>query len=177
MSATASRPLLHTLSLRGLFRKSRLDDKPARTDGLTLIELLIVVAILATLAAIAIPGYVRYLDTTRNARTLREMRFIEKEIAIYQLNTGTYPATLADVNLNGLLDPWGNPYRYLNIDAGISPPGHYRKDRFLVPLNTDYDLYSMGKDGMSAPALTAAFSQDDILRANDGLFLGLGKDY
>jgi general secretion pathway protein G len=64
-------------------------------------------------------------------------------------------------------DPWGNPYQYLPLD-GASPPGgggpgggggaaaHARKDRFLVPIDTDFDLYSMGKDGQSASALPRA---------------------
>jgi general secretion pathway protein G len=52
-----------------------------------------------------------------------------------------------------------------------------RKDRFLVPINTDYDLYSMGKDGRSSPPLTAKASRDDIIRANDGAYIGLASNY
>jgi general secretion pathway protein G len=47
-----------------------------------------------------------------------------------------------------------------------------RKDRFLVPINSDFDLYSMGKDGESVPPLTAQKSRDDIIRANDGAYIG-----
>ena len=46
-----------------------------------------------------------------------------------------------------------------------------------MPLNSEYDLYSKGKDGASAPALTAAASKDDIVRANDGGFVGLAINY
>jgi general secretion pathway protein G len=52
-----------------------------------------------------------------------------------------------------------------------------RKDRNLVPINTDFDLYSMGPDGASAAPLTAAASQDDVVRANNGSFIGQAKDY
>ena len=52
-----------------------------------------------------------------------------------------------------------------------------RKDRFLVPINSCYDLYSMGKDGQSVPPLTAKASWDDIVRANDGAFVGLAWQY
>jgi len=55
--------------------------------------------------------------------------------------------------------------------------GQARKDRFLVPLNDDYDLYSMGQDGVSAPPITAKPSQDDILRASDGSYLGLASQF
>ena len=35
----------------------------------------------------------------------------------------------------------------------------------------------MGKDGQSAPPLTAAKSRDDVIIANDGGFIGLASDY
>jgi general secretion pathway protein G len=40
-----------------------------------------------------------------------------------------------------------------------------------------FDLYSRGKDGQTSPALTAASSKDDVVVANDGGFIGLGKNY
>ena len=55
--------------------------------------------------------------------------------------------------------------------------GQARKDHSLVPINSDFDLFSIGRDGQSAGALTAAASQDDIVRASDGAFVGLGRDY
>jgi len=85
------------------------------------------------------------------------------------------PATLASLQLDQLIDPWGNPYQY--VVHGTAPPAQYRKDRFLVPLNSDYDLYSQGPDGQSVPPITASASRDDIIRANDGGFIGLASDY
>ena len=55
--------------------------------------------------------------------------------------------------------------------------GQARKDRFLVPINSDYDLYSMGPDGGSVPPLTAALSRDDIIRANNGDYFGLASGF
>lgn len=52
-----------------------------------------------------------------------------------------------------------------------------RKDRKLNPLNSDFDLYSLGKDGLSKPQLTNRDSLDDIVRANDGAFVGLAANY
>jgi general secretion pathway protein G len=85
---------------------------------------------------------------------------------------------LADVGLGGMTDPWGNPYQYMKI-AGQDKKsvGTLRKDRFMVPINTDFDLYSMGPDGKSASALTAKISQDDIIRANDGQYIGRASEY
>jgi general secretion pathway protein G len=52
-----------------------------------------------------------------------------------------------------------------------------RKDRNLHPLNSEFDLYSIGKDGRSMSALTAQISQDDVIWARDGNFVGLAADY
>jgi general secretion pathway protein G len=46
-----------------------------------------------------------------------------------------------------------------------------------VPLNSDYDLYSSGPDGESRSPLTAAPSRDDIVRANNGGYIGLAGEY
>ncbi len=55
--------------------------------------------------------------------------------------------------------------------------GGARKDRFLVPINSDFDLYSMGKDGQSVGPLTAQKSHDDVIRANDGSYYGLASNF
>lgn len=59
--------------------------------------------------------------------------------------------------------------------ASSRAPQMPRKDRFLHPINSDYDLYSRGKDGESVEPLTAQKSHDDVIRANDGAFIGLAK--
>ena len=82
-------------------------------------------------------------------------------------------ATLVEAGLGNPIDPWGNPYRYVPVDS--VPKGQLRKDKALVPVNTDYDLYSMGADGKSQAPFTAKASQDDIVRAKDGAFVGLAK--
>ncbi len=61
--------------------------------------------------------------------------------------------------------------------GGPPPTGQARKDRFLVPINSDYDLYSKGRDGESVAPLTAKKSHDDVIRANDGAFVGLAVNF
>jgi general secretion pathway protein G len=88
------------------------------------------------------------------------------------------PDSLNDVFNTNPIDPWNNPYQYLRIDGGdVKGKGKMRKDHFLVPINTDYDLYSMGRDGKSQAPFTARASQDDVVRANNGGFVGLVSDY
>jgi general secretion pathway protein G len=67
---------------------------------------------------------------------------------------------------------------YLRIrDGSFASKSKIRKDQFLIPLNSDYDLFSRGKDGLSKPAITDPVSLDDVIRGNDGAFLGLAAKY
>lgn len=144
------------------------------TDGFTLIEMLIAMAIMLTIAAIAVPNLVAAIEDAKVARAVDEIHMLEDAITLYMVNNSQFPNSLADVGYGDLLDPWGNPYQYLN-HAGVKGKGKFRKDRFLVPLNSDYDLYSMGEDGKSVPPLTAKVSQDDVVRASNGSYIGLAS--
>ena len=107
------------------------------------------------------------------APAIGDIETLSQNITEYNLTNGSLPAALSDIG-SALTDPWGNPYQYIPIGKG---KGGFRKDRFLVPINTDYDLYSMGPDGASVGPLTAAPSRDDIIRANDGGFIGLASEF
>lgn len=52
-----------------------------------------------------------------------------------------------------------------------------RRDRYLFPLNTDYDLFSLGPDHQTATSLGEGVGLDDVIRANNGGFFGLASDY
>lgn len=145
-------------------------------NGFTLIELMIVVAILGTLSAIAVPLYGNQIDKARNTKAIADLRIIEKEIMAFRIGNNPLPLDLNQIGRDTLQDPWGNPYQYLNFET-IVGKGQMRKDRFMNPLNSDFDLYSMGPDGKTATPLTAKASYDDIIRAVDGKFLGLASDF
>jgi general secretion pathway protein G len=138
--------------------------------------MLIVIAILATLSTIAIPAYSNYIQRAKIARCIAEVRMLEPEIAAYRENNDKLPDNLNDLGRGNILDPWGNPYQFLNF-VNVKGVGEMRKDRNLVPINAHFDLYSMGKDGKSQPPLTAKASHDDIIRANNGSFIGIASDY
>jgi general secretion pathway protein G len=159
------------LPIRGQSQKSN--------KALTLVELLFAIAILGTLGAIAVPVYTNYIDKARNSAAIADIRGIESEIVRFQAERGRPPNTLAEAAVQTRLDPWGRPYQYLRLQ-GVEKEdlkGSWRRDRFTNPLNTDFDLYSMGKDGDSHPELTAKASHDDIVRANNGAFVGLASEY
>jgi general secretion pathway protein G len=148
--------------------------------GFTLIELMIVIAIIGTIAAIATPLYRAYIDNARVARAIIEIRSIGSEITLFYDENQRYPNDLTEIGLGKMRDPYGNLYQYVpaTLDKNGKPQvGKMRKDHNLVPVNTDFDLYSMGKDGKSALPFPAKASQDDIVRANDGQYIGLVSGY
>lgn len=158
--------------------------RKGRRRGFTLIELMVTVALLATLAALVIPVYQNYLNKAATTRTIVEVRMLDSEIKEHEDSYGELPDTLAELGRRGnLLDYWGNPYEYTKITCEGSSKGKCnapkgaRKDKFLVPLNSDYDLYSKGADGDSKAPLTAQASWDDIIRANDGSYVGLASEF
>lgn len=142
----------------------------------TLVEVLIVVVILGILAALAIPALQEAVEKARVVRAIGEVKAIGRDLQEYRFEHGVYPTSLSAVEQGGLVDPWGNAYQYLKLE-GTKGKGQARKDRFLVPINSDFDLYSLGADGATAPALTSGPAQDDIVWANDGGFVGLGSQY
>lgn len=144
--------------------------------GFTILELLTVIAIVGALSAIAIPAYIDYIEKARETRAIADILMLEKDIEAFKILNEKLPDTLDDVGRGSFEDPWGNPYQYLNF-ANTKGTGKMRKDRFMVPINTSYDLYSMGKDGKSSSPLTAKSSYDDIIRANDGGYIGPAYSY
>ena len=147
-----------------------------RRLGFTVLELVLLVGMLGMLVTFGAPAYSRYQETARQTKAAADITMLQFDIRAYAAaNNGQFPPDLNALGRGAIRDPWGNPYRYLNIATAI--PGHVRKDRFLVPLNSDYDLYSMGKDGESQPPITSAKSRDDILRASNGAFIGLASDF
>jgi general secretion pathway protein G len=146
--------------------------------GFTIIEILVVLAIVSVLASIALPRYQDYQERVRVNSAITDIRAINAALRLYMTDNKEPPASLATVGQAGKLDPWGRPYQYLNIaGASKSVIGKARKNKNLVPINSDFDLYSLGKDGESAGPLTAGPSRDDVVLANDGKFVGLAKDY
>lgn len=146
--------------------------------GFTLLELIVVIAIVGILAGIGIPAYLTFIEKAKITRAISELSMLEKEILAWEADQGSLPTSLEEIGRGGFLDPWGNPYQFLNFDTikgkGV---GKKRKDHMLVPINDFFDLYSMGKDGKSQSPLTAKASHDDIIRGHNGRYIGLASEY
>jgi general secretion pathway protein G len=137
---------------------------------------MVAAGIVAILAAIAIPSYQSYVAQAKVAAATTDIMKIAQAIERYKSQKWSIPPNLTAIGLDKLLDPWGRPYSYLSF-TGLKGKGQMRKDKNLVPINTAYDLYSLGADGLSKPPLTAPVSYDDVILANDGGYIGLASNY
>jgi general secretion pathway protein G len=143
--------------------------------GFTVIEMMLTVAIAAVLAAVALGAYGRYKERVQMAQVISDIASLEPIISRYELDHRELPGGLADIGKAYMKDPWGTPYQYISHDSKKGK-GAWRKDHNIVPINSDYDLWSNGKDGKSAPPLTAKASRDDIVRASNGRFIGAASE-
>jgi general secretion pathway protein G len=144
---------------------------------MTVIELMISVLIVMVLAGIVVSGYQNYRERIRVSQAVTDIGAMSVQIKHYMLDHNQCPpASLAEIGLDSKLDPWGRPYFYLDL-TGQKGKGKSRRDKRLNPLNSDFDLYSAGKDGSTQTQLTAKESRDDVIRARDGKFIGLASDF
>ena len=148
------------------------------SKGFGLLELMVVLVIAGLLTSLAIPVYSQFVDRARTARAIDDIASVGLEIEKFRLvNDSMPPLDLAELPVEVPFDPWGRPYTYLNIAAAGPGKGAFRKDGNLDSLNTDFDLYSAGEDGVSKGPLNANASRDDVVRANNGAFIGRAEDY
>lgn len=147
-----------------------------RAHGCTVIETVLALLMLAVLTQVAIAGYTDYRERAAIARAATDIAALENLIARYAAEHRVVPRSLADIGRADMKDPWGNPYQYFD-HSGSKGNGQLRRGKRAVPINSDFDLYSMGKDGRSAASLSAEASRDDIIRGDDGRIVALATQY
>ena len=147
--------------------------------GFTLMELSIAIAVIGIIAGIAVPSYISHRNNAKISTAINQIIMIEFNITNYVDENNEYPDSLSDIGKDNLTDPWGNPYQYLRLDGGSTPGlnGKRRRDKNANPVNSDYDIYSMGPDGKTSAQFTAKDARDDIVRANDGAYYGLAEKH
>lgn len=165
---TYSVPGCHVLLQRLNACKRQLTNQCRR--GFTLVELLVVIAVLGVLTSMALPFFQGYIATVKNGACSADIRTIDKAITAYVIERNALPASLNDVGMGGKHDPWHRPYVFVNLSLGGVP----LQDNVVADdLNTDYDLYSRGADGISDPLSGTPGNEDDVVRANDGVYVGV----
>ena len=130
-----------------------------KNAGFTLIEILLVIAIISALAAMVVPRLTGHSERARIAAAGADIRAnIATGLKMYEIDLGVFPSTAEGLDAlfkvpsgvdgtlwhgpyleNKPLDPWGRSYQYKS-------PGLHNL--------TGYDLYSLGRDGVEG--------QDDI---------------
>jgi len=146
--------------------------------GFTIAEFVITAMLATLLLTMMIPATLTMIDEAKNRKAIDDLQQMEDRIDAFHKANARYPFSLIEIYSTMPIDPWGNPYQYLNIaDAPNQHSIKPRKYKGELNINKDYDLYSMGPDGRSEAPLTAKSSRDDIIRANNGHFLGSVMDY
>jgi general secretion pathway protein G len=131
--------------------QSPVTNQSVAQGGFTFIEIMVVVAILAILAALVVPRVMGRTDEAKRTATKVQIRNIEGALQLYKLDNGIYPSTeqglkaLVEKPTTGIIpkkwkpdgylakvpeDPWGNAYKYVSP----APKG-------------DYEITSFGTDG------------------------------
>ena len=151
-------------------------DSIKLSKAFTTIELAVEVIIIGLFLMTFSPAALKMIESAKTETTTQVIEDMQTDIDDFFKKNGRYPDSLEEVFGEVPLDEWGNPYQYLNM-AKAKGNGKKRKDKNLVPINSDYDLYSMGPDGQTASPLTASISQDDIVRGRNGSFIGLATEY
>lgn len=140
--------------------------------GFTLLELLITVAIAAVLAVMAMTVFAQAINRSKVSKATVELAEISLLIERSRSQTFEFPDSLPSAPI----DPWGRPYIYTKLE-GVNGHGSARKDHALNPLNTDFDLFSAGKDGVYKSQVSQKDSLDDVIRARNGAYMGLAEDF
>ena len=125
------------------------NDRNHRQEGYTLVELLVVLAILGLLVAIAAPRLISYLGAAKADTAKIQVEKLGTVLDLYHLEIGRYPTDQeglkALVERPSQLDAWNGPY-LKNREALTDPWGRQYVYRFPGQ-HGDYDLYSLGADG------------------------------
>jgi general secretion pathway protein G len=126
------------------------DRRPRRRPrGFTLLELLVVLAILSFLALIAVPQVLKYLGSAKSDTAGIQVQQLGATLDLYRLDAGAYPTD--EQGLDALFERpadaerWNGPY--LKKRAMIDDPWGNRFIYRYPGEHGDYDIYSLGADG------------------------------
>ena len=118
--------------------------------GFTLVELMLVIIIIATLAAMVVPRLAGRTEQAKTARAKADIASIGLALDLYELDTGQYPTGLEELLRREAPEGetrWNGPY----LKKGLPKDPWSRDYKYKYPSehNQDYDLWCLGPDGQA----------------------------
>lgn len=170
-------------------KNRRKTERRKNMKGFSLFSLLMALAIVGILGTFSMAMYgkpgincddpnarVGYFMRAKIAAITADIGAMNLVLLRFELSHNRFPDNLNELKGVNFIDPWGNPYQYLNFNDADGA-GKMRKDHNLHKVNLYYDLYSMGPDGVTATPFTSTAGQDDIVMAANGNFIGPACHY
>lgn len=130
-------------------RRRRGSRRASAQAGITLIEMLVVVTIIALFAALVAPRMIGKADAARHVQARAQINSFMTALGAYKLDTGTYPST--EMGLNALrvkpesVNQWAGPY--LPQDIPTDPWGRPYLYKYPGEHGDEPDIVSLGSDG------------------------------
>lgn len=132
------------------FKHSKRPAAYARQTGFTLMELLVVLAILGLLMSLVGPQVLNQLGGAKTKTAGIQIKDLEQTLEMYKLDVGRFPST--EEGLQALVDKpgsavgWNGPY--LKSDVPLDPWN--REYHYKYPgERAEVDIYSYGQDGQA----------------------------
>jgi general secretion pathway protein G len=126
-------------------------QRRTRQAGITLIEMLVVMTIIALFVALVAPNVLKHSDTARITATRAQIHNFQTALGAYKLDTGTFPTS--EQGLQALrvkpneLNQWAGPY--MPQDIPKDPWGHDYVYKYPGDHGDEPDIVSYGADGQA----------------------------
>ena len=121
--------------------------RPKDKKGFTLVELLVVMAIIALLAALVGPKLFPKLGKGKQSAAKAQIELIGQALDQFRLDVGRYPTTQEGLNalmVNPGVDNWEGPY----LKKALPPDPWGKPYQYMCPgTHGEYDMFSYGRDG------------------------------
>jgi general secretion pathway protein G len=130
-------------------RQRRMSRRASGQAGITLIEMLVVVTIIALFAALVGPRLFGNVDKAKRTQVRAQINSFMTALGSYKLDTGNFPTT--EMGLNALrvkpegVEQWAGPY--LPQDVPADPWDHPYLYKFPGDHGDEPDIVSTGADG------------------------------